>query len=667
MIREIKYIALSFILIAVIASGLVLQQTCQPTPTARAVVLAENNFDDTRIEDDLADIDLDYYMATHPGDTPRLVQFVEYCYSNNAFKQQHYGLYLYIYNPSGSSLSMKAGNNTVSIATAYDSAGEPTEYANFSLTYLDKTDGDYNNKFYKFRITDAAPFLTLSTEYAAAHNNERRYDIAGVQLRESGATLAEDFGVGGTWHYTGYAKGCGVNTTESTLDCEITDLETVALDVRQTFYRPEGTNGPGNAQDTLYSVYFAVPNRLLEEYGGLYSVTAEWLYAQLKPMFVVADSGVNDKLRKIAGQIASAANCNVGFATDLEYSSPVTSSSNWFTWNANTMFNLNKDVPYNEELGYYKTEYGASVWEAGFIFNRLLSSLYFSFYADLGSDKTIEDYSVSAEEILEYMEEYSRKDTGAKILDKYSESLFESYDKAKTVKTITRGDNYSLTDAQIGDSLWDRIWGLKQTETYDGIEAIHEVTAGDFNGIEGTCRNLYINENDYTDFVTFYNASVLSDKTVYLLRFAVDDNYTARYATVFEHADNADTFDELFDGQNNKAYLATGMAMYMDFDIIYMTYEKAGEYYVIAAVADPIDIISDITSPPYDPDDPDEGWPWWVIMLIIIACVIVLLLLWPILWPLIKLLLKGIVWIICLPFRFIGWIVKKIRGDDAEK
>ena len=84
-------------------------------------------------------------------------------------------------------------------------------------------------------------------------------------------------------------------------------------------------------------------------------------------------------------------------------------------------------------------------------------------------------------------------------------------------------------------------------------------------------------------------------------------------------------------------------------------------------MSDPIDIFSDVTPPPNWEPGHDAGLPLWLIIVLIVVGVILLLILLPILWPLIKLLLKGIVWIICLPFRFIGWIVKKIRGDDAEK
>ena len=94
--------------------------------TAQAIVLSENNVDNTEIEDDLSDLDWSEYPPDNKG-TIKIIEFVEYCYTDNVFKQSHYGLYLYIYNPMQLSFSPNEGANVINMATSYDDNGKPIE------------------------------------------------------------------------------------------------------------------------------------------------------------------------------------------------------------------------------------------------------------------------------------------------------------------------------------------------------------------------------------------------------------------------------------------------------------------------------------------------------------------------------------------------------------
>ena len=630
--NKIKYIILTFLLITVIASGLVVQQACQPTPTARAVVVSENNFDSTAIEDDLADMDLGNYPKDPEGE-PRLVQLVEYCYTNNVFKQGHYGLYLYIYNPAQIPFSMKPGSNTVNMATSYDESGEPTEYNNVSLTYLAKTtEPGYEGLLYKFRVTDSTSLLDTAYEYSKAHG-ERRYDIAGVQLRDTVSGDTQDIGVSYTFHYTGYAKGYGTNTSaDSTLDCEITEMETVELEVHGTFYRPEGFNDTDiYTRDQLSSVYFAVPNKLDEAYDRLYAVKAEWYKALTDEILVTDNENMYNDLYKYLGSSGG----SYGFGR--------------------------QGVIYPLYYNDFRTEIH-EVWE------NPLGVLNYIFLVT--ASQSVEDYVVSAETLEDFIIARSA-DCADKFLDKYDPGLFESIDSEKTVAEVTADIGYDLKSTVIGDSWWDELFCNYETETYEGIEAIHKVTDSDFvkgsNGeidAEATSNKLYIDKYDYEAFKAFYDESIAADKTVYLLRYDQTE-YVSVNVKLWTRA------QDMFGNTYNAAATGNGyvakVPAYLGFDIISLTYEREGEYYVIPAVSDPIDIFSDVTPPPNWEPGHDAGLPLWLIIVLIVVGVILLLILLPILWPLIKLLLKGIVWIICLPFRFIGWIVKKIRGDDAEK
>lgn len=658
MTKQRIYISIMTIVIFLLSVVTVGQLT--PALTVSAVVTTENNFDSTAVEDDLADVD--FNVLKENTETISILEFVEYCYTDNIFDQGNYGLYLYVANPAKLTFSTRDGINVINIATRYDDKGEPNAYRNVPLKYCAATMGDNARFVYKFKVADVSGILSTQKEYNKTYG-ERRYDIAGIQLREMGTALSKDYSIGGTWHYTGYAKGYGSET--GTIKCTKTELETVQLDVTNTFYRPKGTNGNGMKQDTLYSVYFAVPNRLLRDYGFLYAVTAEWLYAKLKPILVLDDNGVNDRLQanQIGKTVADREKYPIGFGTDLKYNYPMGSDSDWCTWFAGTMYNTPKDVAYNEKRERYEGG-GGTVFDAAIVFHEMLNQLYYSFSVDLGLFGSIENASVSAETILSYMDDYTqnRFPNDERLLGKYSKNLFESYDNEKTVKQIFASDNMSLTSQVIGSSLWSQIWGLRDTVTYDGIQAIKQVAAADITTPDETCRRLYIDRADWDGFYSLYEESSKpeNDKTVFLLRFAVDSDYQSNYATVFEYADNADNFTTL----TSNAYLAKGMAAYLDFDIIDLTFKRNGVYTVIPVVANPIDIISDVTAPPYEnPNGCNNVW----LLLAILLGVVVFIVLSPILVPLIKWLLQILWWIISAPFRFIVWVVNSFKSENNDK
>lgn len=61
-----------------------------------------------------------------------------------------------------------------------------------------------------------------------------------------------------------------------------------------------------------------------------------------------------------------------------------------------------------------------------------------------------------------------------------------------------------------------------------------------------------------------------------------------------------------------------------------------------------------------------DGLPWWVWALIALACLILIAVVVNPVASLLLLILKGVWWIVSAPFRFIGWIVRKIKdGKDG--
>ena len=79
----------------------------------------EVSFDETNVLDDLKSSEgfniLDYPYSV-VDDKVKIINFVEYCYSFKANMQDNYGLYVYLYNPTGKNLDTKSKANMIQMA-----------------------------------------------------------------------------------------------------------------------------------------------------------------------------------------------------------------------------------------------------------------------------------------------------------------------------------------------------------------------------------------------------------------------------------------------------------------------------------------------------------------------------------------------------------------------
>lgn len=656
MTKRSYIIILAFLLIfsAVLAVG---STTMLPTANA-AVLTSDKNFDETEIEDDLGGIDLSSYPANPLG---RLAVFelIEYCYSDNAFRQGNYGIYIYLYNPQQINFSTKSGASSVNIATEYNEAGEPSGYSNLQLSFLDKTD---DGVFYKFKVSNPIRLLDNAKAHSKEYGN-RRYDVAGVQLRELGQATSTDYGVGGSYVFTGYAAGYGSSASaESTLDCEMYDLETLSLDVHHTFYRPEGTNihpageeGTVNTQDQLNSVYFSVPNSVLEKYGDFSAIHAEWYEYRTKPVFVTANTAVYNHLKNYIGYTVVNGyddQIQYGFASDyynVREGGIVGGALSHLT-GIDYAYNLNID-PIEES-------------EHITIRNGYISELYYLFQADTS---TAGEYVISGEDLISYMLDYSA-DKSDLILDKYArELLTDDVGAGRTpgYNEVNIGSDFEYDLISFSDpSWWNYFLGIYDFELYRDIKAIYAVSDSDFAlSTEETCDNLFIDESDYLEFKFAYDAAKANDETLFLFRFAVTDYYGAQCAE-FDSTERLKVYNG--DYIDTNAYMAMEN-VFLDFDIIDTTFGRDGVYTVIPAVSDPIDIVSYITPPnTWDTDSGCGNFSLWTLLWIVLV-VIALIILIPLLPTILVGIGKIILFVITLPFKIGKAIAKKIKERKAAK
>ena len=595
-----------------------------------------------------------FELSDYPFDEngkPQLISFTEYCYSFYSNKQQHYELYAYVYNPQGLAFDTDTERNKIELAFA-----NKDNYSKYPLRFLSysKRAGS-EGLFYKFKVelTNEQKQDMLS----ALDQNARIYEVTGIELSVN--NVVTEYTIAQTYTYSGYAEGCGsALATSDTLTCTVDGIEKyLTLDVHPTYYRPEGTNGKNDyTQDSLHSVYFSIPKSIVSEYGKLTAIHATWLDAVLAPVLVTGNKAAYDAIYNYLGQ-------DIGENTeDLDYAyagSAVYTVAQWAgvtnIWGWDSAYTFNLPESWTGLVG------GSSLNST----DRVVSPLYWLFYSG-DAENSADSYAVSSQEIGNRLTELTAKYGGELVNGRYSRVLFDSVADAFTEVNIRADEEYSLTNEVLGSSWWDKLWGITHTSTFDGIDAIHEVTDSDFRysggevDIPATCDSLYIAEQDFEEFRSYYEANK-EENVIYLFRYQVSD-YISSEAKLF-------TPDSLISsiwnnsGDSNAYFMQE--TVNLDFDIIDVTCTKDNVQTVIPVVTSPVDVIPDATPPVYTEDDrkPID----WGMIFGIIAGVLILILLLPLIVWLVPYLLKGVVWLVSLPFKAIGAASKKAKERRKEK
>lgn len=154
---------------------------------------------------------------------------------------------------------------------------------------------------------------------------------------------------------------------------------------------------------------------------------------------------------------------------------------------------------------------------------------------------------------------------------------------------------------------------------------------------------------------SYYNDAVTvsgkddEEKIVVLFRFATSDYYSAAVDIMELRTVLPDKYTK---GQAYRAW----ESVFMDFDIIQLTFNRDGVYKVIP-------VVSTLGYRQFDYSAvqiPDDG-EWWKILLAVLLIILLIIILFPVLpW-----IIKGLFWIISLPFKAIAALFKSI--DKAKK
>lgn len=285
----------------------------------------------------------------------------------------------------------------------------------------------------------------------------------------------------------------------------------------------------------------------------------------------------------------------------------------------------------------------------------------------MASNGDADNYTLPAETLIGnkadgqkgYFETFTKQHGGELINNRFSKSLFESVADKFTDITISADDKFTLTDEVVSQSLWQKFVGggynVTNTNTYT-VSAIKKVTKDDIKSDKSeTCRNLYIDESDYTEFKSYYDTATKKQETVYLFRYYQSD-YTCYEAIEYKRGKGDWTLLGTqfgYEYVDTNAYLMQ-MWVQLDFDIIDLTFTKNGVDTVIPVIMSPMDIAADGAPPVITTKN---NLQWWQILLIIIGVILAIVLL----IKFAPLIVYFVFKLIALPFKLIGKLIEKIK------
>lgn len=528
--------------------------------------------------------DITEYAFDESKETKILI-FAEYCYSFYTNLQGNYALYVYVWNPQGLKFVADSPLNMIQMK-----AGSQTNYRKYPLLYIDQsTQADYEGLFWKFKVqltgAEKREFLI------ELNSSKREYTVSGIELLTQGESNATETLVKTIYTYNGYSAGYGSNASAAgTLTCSEEQADVLTLKPYPTTYRPEGTNGKNEyTQDSLHSVYFAVPNDFIKTFGDLSAVHATWLDAVLAPALVTGNQEAYNAIAQYLGQ-------NIGTSKEeLEYAyigaikPGVGGQTNWY--------------------GDYSYNHGRIRDSGGFEVSRPLGTLYLLFDAGSGTDSA-DHYTVPSELLKGRLTESKDKYGGELVNGKYSRAIFESVSDKFTEVNIERETEYALTSEKISQTWWEKLLGKTHSEStavFDGIAAIQAINREkDLTGTaEEIASRLYISAGDSQEFVDYCNSTENADKTVFLFRYQVSD-YVAQEAALYKHT-NTVMGMEAWARIDTNAYFFQE-TVNLDFDIIDVTFSNGKKDMVVPVVMTPIDVVPDATPPVLTESDERDWW-----------------------------------------------------------
>lgn len=510
----------------------------------------------------MSDFDLEQYEKNENEDYVSLIYFHEYGYDYKG-RQNDYGLYLYLYNPSGRDI-VSSDNNYIILR-------QGDERVKFKLVLCGySTEVGYEHVFYKFKVaTDGAFINSLSS-------TKRVYSIEGfaVEYRDGRVkTINDEF----LYYYTGYSAyhGTDPSSANSTLYCYSNIQETVKVELYPASWKTETSDKGVNHRYEISSVYFAIPNYWLEKYGsaedlynGLYAITCVW--NEYKTNGLITNNGAL-------------------YADALPYENYVDDDP----------LSSDKDIPFYFHVNQPADERSRSCfnenWASRYhdnIIARLNNVIYLPY-------ETFKELSAA-----ETMSVLKNEDGSYNSFSFVDDGRIYGYNRKEFTVEDGPLNNQIHSYASTHNDFWTVLSGYAELNKDQGVtdlvNVFHKVTSADFteeSSITISANRLFVSESDYTNIRRFFLDHDPDEYTVYILRFAVTD-YVMGEATVYK---NEVLPDADYYGSDNYYFEKT---IFKDFNFLDMTFQdEKGNRVTLPVDSKPIDIVGTITPGPAVEDD----------------------------------------------------------------
>ena len=573
---------------------------------ARADV--EYPFDSTGALEDLLTLD-NFNLEDYPEDKfglykkPEVITMMEFAYSPLS-ANTGYAIYIYFYNPGLLDINVESPLDSIQLAIEYDTnpvtrLSNPTNYQKFGLEYCDGyMPEEYAGRFLKFRVLDSEDENGKILR-ERVNPEIRRYDISGVTLYTKTGDVKE-YNTQRTTYWTGYAAGMNGNS-ESTLKSDFSWLETIELDVKHTFWRGTTTVYGPNYQNQVDSVYFSVPNYYLTKYGKLQRIKASWYEYYTKDIVVTSNDACYTDLTNYIGKTIVDDNgnyySNFGLADQIwDNVTSVPSAARWTYGLANEKVTTQNKT--NKLYYLFKTEdikaydpYTDLTSVGGISANRLYEYIkaYNSSYV-LGSVPT--RYGNVSADLFESDIPNSRKveNEFGKIQYGYSYYDFDVDADLFDITSYKPAENSFINNTKMY-GFWDTLFGNFTTDDdYKNVSPILELEE-EFFASDSASSELLIRNEDVQTVKNYVVDAKESDKTTFLFRFATSAYYCAPLSIY-----NQTSWIPNFNWSEAQAYRAK-QSVFLDFDIIQLTFSDEGKLTVVPVVSDPIDIVNPVNPP----------------------------------------------------------------------
>ena len=527
-----------------------------------------------------------------------VIRLLEFGYDARQENWDYYGLYLYIYNPSGKPLVSTTKNCVEMQVGMYN--GERTDVVKYPLKLLSFS-SDYT--LYKYEITGLRMGVLRQMNLS-----QREYHIAGMELQFSGQSNPKDYDISMSYIFSGFNAGFdSMRSSIDTLRWRYEQLETIAVELHPTSWMSDTSDRGEGYRYEVSGVYFAIPNYYLKTYGnwdgdeelhGLYAVSGSYRESRING--IVTDSeAVYTAAQQVAGK-----------------------SIKWYGYDQHDTADIRErngviyrdDFPLHFYWDLYWNEPGVDDYRVRASYNIPAEIGGFWDQVIVQSDRTLDkicipfhsasDEAIPADVVSQALAEYSGVDYRNTDVD-------DGRTYGNQVYTVTADDppmgftkyDYSQDHPFLA---WLLNGGTKNDKQAE-VEWLQRIDLEFLESVGWTdtttiAEKYYIGEGDVAGLRELCNSSAvqtaltagIKGATVYMMHFARTD-YFSTSVQCFASGDITETE---YPG-NHYYYERT---VFEDFDILQFTFKREnGELTKIPVVASPVNITGGLPAPS-DPD-----------------------------------------------------------------